>query len=381
MLTITTLNVGKGESIVLKREVNGNRYFGIIDSNTTSASSQGVLRDYLASEGAGELSFAALTHPHADHYTGLLEVLGKYPTDEFYSFNIIEDFSNPDRVKKLAMAYDEARKRSDSDEFKRHTEEFVRLLAFAWQEYGKTKRWFQPNGLMNQVFPRGFADQNCSIHMILPPPRVKGGFYTALDTNGSQVVERSKENELSLAFLIKYGSSRVVLGGDATHDNWALHRVKTNPGHQDTRFGAANLGAIAAKLPHHGSSIDCSEEVIDYIYMPRPAGERRRIAVISADGKSHPSPLTLNWLDHRDIGPYCTNLAVQCGGTVHNLKMTPGLDPALSRFIATNSEPTRNAMTPCQGHVHLHFDDNGQASVTTQNNAFCAYRNKSVIGI
>lgn len=380
MLTISILNVGKGESIVVKRKTDEKSFFGIIDSNTTSANSKGVLQDYLASEGVTSLSFAALTHPHADHYTGMLDVLGKYPADEFYSFNILEDFSNPQRLKKLASVYDEARKLSDSDDFKKHSEEFVRLLAYAWQNFGTTKRWHQPNGFMNQVYPNGFADSLCSIHMILPPPKVKGGFFSALDAGSLQVVENSKENELSLAFLITYGNAKIILGGDATQENWAFHRIKTHPG-AETRFGAVNLGAIAAKLPHHGSHTDCSGEVIDYIYMPPPKGELRRIAMISADGKSHPSPQTLTWLHQRNIGPYCTNLAIQCGGTVHNLQTSSGLDPALNRFIATNSEPTRNAMTPCQGHIHLHVDNIGNVTVTTQNNAFCSYRNTDLFGI
>lgn len=74
MLDVTFLNVGQGDSIILEWE-NSDHSSGmfIVDCNKTAGGNPVI--DYLARKQTKIIDFLLLTHPHFDHYSGMMELL------------------------------------------------------------------------------------------------------------------------------------------------------------------------------------------------------------------------------------------------------------------------------------------------------------------
>jgi len=179
-------------------------------------------------------------------------------------------------------------------------------------------------------------------------------------------IEKSQENELSLSVLIEYAGNQIILGGDATVDSWGENKRQLN--RQDI-----TLKASIVKLPHHGAKKDCTPDVIDHLYRNQDEGDR--IAIISANGKSHPSTETLKILADKKIKPFCTYLAKDCGGDIvkrfHNL---PDIEPEIKRYLNTLADSDISMKQLCQGDILLSLKDDGSYTITTELDHPCPYR-------
>jgi len=366
VLDIWILNVGHGDSIILHLHGDEADTFAVIDSNTEGTQPPRAL-EKLYSLGADRLSFVALTHPHADHYSGLREICRQFSgrISNFYCFPFGPFVKG--RLKKLAEAYAAALNKTDSERFRRNLKEFILLMTQVNQDFGEEK-WIELDGHFNDIFPEGF--KGVDIISILPPADAKGYFMQLLD-HGSldHVGNRSKENDLSAAFLVRFGGAEIVLGGDGTTTNWL--KLAKAWSRKDW-----NLSADAVKLPHHGSKGDNPPKVLDNFF-----GDGHRIGVISANGRSHPHADVLASLDELNIKPYCTNLSQHCGGKFREQFSAPELAPRLLRFISTMREPSPSFKNPCQGDICLSISDNGEVTVTSEFDNACPYRADSNLGL
>ena len=105
MLSIHILNVGHGNSAIIQYQTSKEKSFGVIDSNHEGDGDPPVLSK-LIELGADNISFIALTHPHADHYTGLSKVIETYKNkiSNFYSYPIVLHMTTG-HFKELAKMY------------------------------------------------------------------------------------------------------------------------------------------------------------------------------------------------------------------------------------------------------------------------------------
>lgn len=75
MLRVTFKNVGQGDSIILEWNDNdGLNKIGIIDCNILPDHTSPVL-EYIQSKKVAQIEFIILSHPHFDHFSGLLGIL------------------------------------------------------------------------------------------------------------------------------------------------------------------------------------------------------------------------------------------------------------------------------------------------------------------
>jgi len=74
MIKITFINVGHGDSICLEWVKDGKRRIGIIDSNNPPKQGTPTI-DYINSISFDEVFFILLSHPHLDHYSGMLDLI------------------------------------------------------------------------------------------------------------------------------------------------------------------------------------------------------------------------------------------------------------------------------------------------------------------
>ncbi|MBC8739222.1 hypothetical protein F6X40_20955 [Paraburkholderia sp. UCT31] len=358
MLDVYILNVGHGDSIVLHYCEGGTSAFAVVDSNAKSGETPRALTK-LRELGATELSFVAVTHPHADHYLGLLQVLTAYEGHiaNFYSFPVDRD--SP-RLNRFVAQYVAAAKKTDSKTVRATVKEFVQII----KHFASVKdAWHTPTGNLSRLVADGFG--HAMVEQILPPSRVKGQFYQEIDS-GILKIESPQPNELSLALRIQYRGHSLVLGADGTRSNWNFQRK------QWQRMGV-ELAATSAKIPHHGSAVDSGPDVCDALYGEGTKADTR-FAVISADGLSHPSDDVIDDLVKRGIRPYCTNLAKRCGAKHGSLPDVPGVDGALARFIASTAVLDAEKTQPCQGDICISIADDGSVSVTTEYAHLCPFR-------
>ncbi len=71
-MKITFLNVGQGDSIIIEWTVDGQSKIGIIDCNKFNGKTPTV--EYIQQIQCKEIEFVILSHPHFDHYSGLLDL-------------------------------------------------------------------------------------------------------------------------------------------------------------------------------------------------------------------------------------------------------------------------------------------------------------------
>lgn len=71
-MRITFKNVGQGDSIILEWKKNNIEQIAIIDCHRYNNTNP--ILDYIQSQNIKEISFIILSHPHRDHFSGLLEL-------------------------------------------------------------------------------------------------------------------------------------------------------------------------------------------------------------------------------------------------------------------------------------------------------------------
>jgi len=72
-MTITFKDVGQGDSIVITWEYDGKKYAGIIDCKGYGGRVPTI--DHLKEKGIQKIHFIIISHPHIDHYGGMLKLL------------------------------------------------------------------------------------------------------------------------------------------------------------------------------------------------------------------------------------------------------------------------------------------------------------------
>lgn len=375
MLRFHFLNVGHGDSTIVEFvDENGEHHFGVVDSNKKGQETSPALRR-LQALGALKLSFVALTHPHADHYRGMYEILRHYRGVVDHGFTFPIDRELP-RLRKWAENYGDLVYGAVNHEFVDEVEELLKIVV-AFREMGDS--WEPLSNFGARVHIASMKDVNASL--VLPPSAVKGEFFSNI-AEGKSALRQDKNNDLSLAIKFEYAGRTVIVGGDGTHSNWIFVRRRTPTSGQE-EFGSLNADCV--RLPHHGSKRDSGPIVLDYVYgATEVTGGSRdstdslaaddRVAIISADGRTHPDPEVLAHLREKNVLPFCTNLSRVCSGAVPMASVSSHtVDEVLVRFVSSVAEPTSRPAT-CQGDITLTIDDTGRMTIDREFEVACPFR-------
>lgn len=358
MLRLHFLNVGNGDCIIVVHQDHpgAEKVYGLIDCNSANSSTSPAL-DRLLKLGAKKLSFVCITHPDRDHYSGIEDVLNYYGATNiaaFYTF----PFGDERHVGQLARSYRLIYEKQDDKALKSRALEFLRILRFAYENFGPDKRWEQPHGYWSLLAPPAF--DNVDFYCLLPPLAAKGPFFQTLKSGALPDEGRPNTNALSVAFLLSYRGQNIILGADATKESWRLHR-------RWQMRKSQKIGSNAVKMPHHGSGIDCDRDTIANLF----DCEGEKIAVISADGQHHPSVSVLNSLIEAGVRPYCTNYCNDWGSNVTQLFTASEGDPELVRYLNELGRADLTHAQPCKGEIIVQIDDTGKMSVETEFKTAC----------
>lgn len=363
MLEIIVLNAGKGDSIVVAHTgEDGVRSFGVIDSNARDNSGIAPAKIYLQKLGVEKLNFALLTHPHADHYTGFLDILETFDPDEIFIYPI--GLLESARFKKLGEVYLPFAVHEDQ-EIRSGAQEFIRILNYLSKNKNKVLELTGPFSLMHVT---GFSD--CVFDVLLPFRRMKGQYFESIEKNDPNILSSEHPNSLSVVIKVNYAGKSVVLGSDASmvSSNDLIHWSKKHN---------KSVSSDALKVPHHGSKGDNNSKTRNYYLRASGAEDYTPpIALISANGtKHHPHSDVLSDLVDSGIHPYCTNISQMCSGDVSKILGDWTMSKELRKIINLYVDDTSHTHNvPCQGDVSLCIKPDGSISVSTETGNTCIFR-------
>lgn len=312
--------------------------------------------------GAERLEFVVLTHPHTDHYSGLLEVLCAYEgrVGAFYSYQAL---LSRDLLRAFALKAVEKITPTDSRIRLRTVYELVSLFDYldARQSAGHLE-WCGINGQFAQIAADGFP--GVSFRFFIPSPR-ENEIWRAAVTDGSLLNGEKSVNELSLGLAIDYGGNRVLLCGDGTVDK--ITNITSRPASRNM------IAARFVKLPHHGSRHNNTATVLDRLFID--ADDRPRMAIISAQGTKHPDAEVLQRLRQMGVKPYCTGLARMClqAPQISLPSSANVFEPGLSSLI-DGARDVNAIGSACQGDIMLRLFGNGQFDIHRSTGVACWLR-------
>ena len=191
------------------------------------------------------LDLVVMTHPDADHSTGLIDVIKRYKVDSFYTQEV------PGKT------------------------QIYKLLKSVLAEKKLSAKFLYAGDKLND----------------------KSGFSTVVLWPSTEAISRIDQNrtnprlnELSVILLISYGDFNAVLTGDA--------------GSKTLEYAVGQVNSIKIlKVPHHGSKTGMSDEFLSSV-----SPEIAVISVGAKNRYGHPAPFSLELLSNHKIKVLRTDL-------------------------------------------------------------------------
>ena len=248
-LEIHVFGAAKGESIVLRLP---SGEWGVVDcySSSLKDSSTNSTLQFLLDRGVDQLAFLCMTHPHDDHFRGMSHLLDRFNVHCFWRPSVMTG----QRLKWIIKSA-----RFDAREFGDETaiedanelDRIFRLVKKKKQASGKPA---MPKSATTgtQLFPVPVnRDAEFQVWALAPSTRqterYENGLAKCFDESNrlKTPVAQSDHNVVSLALLVVYGNTRIILGGDVETAGWCDVLEE---------FGAENLSSHGVKISHHGST-------------------------------------------------------------------------------------------------------------------------------
>ncbi len=352
MLGLHVLNAGKGESVVL--ELPGHRW-GVVDcyAPTPDDPETNPTTRFLSERGVGELEFLCLTHPHDDHYRGMSDLIRRFPPKQFWRSAAM----TPPHL--YGYCLDALGSCGDARYAQQSATDYWKLLDHV--------RTLRASGLEERpvcgpmpLYPPqvsitpSAAPAEVSIWAVGPPPGQVGlyqdGLARCFDAQGRVRFDRSQPNpnNVSVALLVIYGETRILLGGDLEQEGWS--EVLTN-----LRDPAEELPSHVVKVSHHGSSNGYCDGLWTIL-----AGRGKPVSVITPYWKSKlPSREGLE-----EIRRHSRRVFTTCGPAIREEAQTfafwQGFPRDVDFFIRNQFGAFRQRGSWPSGIVSLQFDSHGR---------------------
>ncbi len=237
---------GRGESILIRLPEG---QWGLVDHYASSPNdpASSPVRDYLDSQGVEQLEFVCLTHPHDDHYRGLIKILERFVPRHLWLFPALD----PRTAKRLEeyiglVEHDSCDHQGDADEL-------AQILNWCNQrkKRGKNRCRIKFVGLGKDLYPSPERPNAVvKIRGMGPPDPLISSYTNDLlacfraDGTLRQKLPHRCHNRISAALVVDWNRTRILLGGDVERDGWS-YILEECP---------ERLRSCAAvKVSHHGS--------------------------------------------------------------------------------------------------------------------------------
>jgi beta-lactamase superfamily II metal-dependent hydrolase len=343
----------QGESIVLKLPAGG---WGVVDcyASTLDDPADNAALHFLSERGVSELEFLCLTHPHDDHYRGMSQLLERLRVRCFWRPSAM----SRQRLKWILQLALVDAKRSGHGRTLEDADELERIFTLVKQGHEQRREPLisKAAAVGTQLYPVPVDPKaHFQIWAIAPSGRraddYEEGLRKCFDDNG-RIKDRlpyARHNEISLALLVVFGRTRVILGGDVEESNWL-----------DTlnEFGRPGLSCVGVKASHHGSTNGYCQGLWEAF-----AADRRPVTVVTSFQR-HRLPRR-DALEH--IGEFAAEIVTPCLSAVCPKELPIPLSPKAPvksrRALRDTLKARADARSMGTGCCSLTFDDSGACTV------------------
>lgn len=346
-LTIHVLGAGVGESIVLHLP---DGRWGVVDCCASSSNDpqKNATLKFLQDKGVADLEFLCLTHPHQDHFRGMSHLLEHFPVKYFWKYT---GFGGQQFLRLIQLLEVEAREKDDSERssLASELEQILLLIRKKMAQQDPPMQIWKP-GTAVPLYPiPDDAAARLRIMSLAPGgeqvERYDAEFERCFRADGTikARLPDSSHNLASSAFLVEFGRTRVLLGGDVETAGWREVIDK---------IGARRLAVHAVKVSHHGSTNGYCEGLWGHF-----SAEGAPRAVVTAYA-SHSLPRK-EALDH--IGRHASHLYLTCETALKPGELPLTLNPALKSRLALRMKAPGlvEEAVHLVGRCTLSFDDQG----------------------
>jgi beta-lactamase superfamily II metal-dependent hydrolase len=346
-LEVHVLGAGKGESIVLKMP---DDQWGVVDcyaSSTTDAATNPTVR-FLRDRGVQDLRFVCMTHPHVDHFLGMVQLIDEFRPREFWRASCL----SPEHVKLIARYYKICAVVTGLETFSQSAKELLGIYRRVREGVASRElRVLRVSSRMTLI-PAPNELGSFRIDCIAPSGNqvelYESAIWRCVGPDG-QIIEkltRSQHNNISLVLRITHGESKILLGGDLEKEGWAQVIGE---------YGGEQLNASAVKVSHHGSPNGYCDGLWELF-----AARVKPVAVI-APSRSHrlPKPDAVRHISKHANSIYATCQTSGFAGDAGTRTVEP--PPITSRLAMRTAFSTVSAAddgAKC-GRCTLRFDELG----------------------
>lgn len=336
---IHVLNVSHGDSIILELPDNN---WGVVDCFKTSDEVEPPALSFLKARNVTKLKFVCLTHPHYDHFHGMLDILKYYSSAErgieyFWDFGI--------DTKKLR--YFKTRFGSEQE-----YRELLTLYAFILKKVTEDKRIeYRILGEKTDCLDIG----SLKIKSYAP---ISNDILIYFEKWGKD--KRIDENLLSIVLVITYGDTSAVLGADTK--SWE-EILKVWSG--DCRDTKRKLKFHFVKVSHHGSKYGNHEGLW------KSFTERGKSAAVISTGCKYGSPHkeTITSIISSKVRLYSTNFRDFSKpvpyDSLEEYQEKGFISDSLLEALDTSTLPVEDfeIIAPYHGNCSIAVEDNGECKV------------------
>lgn len=238
------------------------------------------------------IEIVALTHPEADHLTGIIPVMDKYQVDYF--------LTGPEGNNSAAFAALESRIKNLESRIKiinPYTGEKIQLGEIQMQTLWPEREWVAEKleaGSVVEDFLALSPSNTLGINSVEGSPRQdERRLKPAITTDSGAVLgaqtSHSKLNDFSLVFLLEYKNFSVLLMGDADS------RIQNEIINAESNQLSAVSNIDILKFPHHGSKTGIREDFLQKI-APKEA-----VISVGKNSYGHPTSEALDLLQKYGI--------------------------------------------------------------------------------
>ena len=342
IINLHVLNVGHGDSIVLEFPEN---HWGLVDCCRLQKDSEPPALTFLKTKRVQKLDFVCLTHPHSDHFEGMLDVL-RYFTSEGRRVEEFWDCGMEGRKMRYVT-----RKLAEN--------QFIELQSL----YGFVRDQAAVKKTIRYLM---LSEGHC---LSIGPIQINS--YAPLGSDTWKYItewgrnKKVDENLLSVVLIITNGTANLVLGSDTKSWEDILHQWR-----KDCEKIARDNRFDIVKVSHHGSLYGNHKGLWKSYTIPS-----KSVAVISAGSKYRfPHLETVTSIVREKIRLYSTNYRdftkkVKGKETVEDLRelKISSLQKEVLQYFAPAAE-TYTVISPYHGTCSISIDKDRNSSVQTECN-------------
>jgi hypothetical protein len=206
------------------------------------------------------LAFLAVTHPHADHCTGLKDLLEAFPAQRFWIFDTYQEKTFWELIDRL---YRKGARDKVEEDLRLKPGTLTAQLVFLDKQVTKALKTSDQTkfGRFNYLRPTeslSLCDEEVTVRFLTPGDLALKKYRGQLLENLSRLVDDGQRlspgwkltslnpNLISGSLLLEYGVTRILLMGDAEEPLWREHLALD----RSRAGGAVQL----VKISHHGST-------------------------------------------------------------------------------------------------------------------------------